>query len=357
MKSAVNLVLGRPRVALAPSRLLSGEVTTPYGNIPGDDLVSDAWRAEAGDRDCPPWMILGRRDAPSGTIWRLAWCPPAGPLPEGSEIVLPQAAWALECMNATQGPQGWHLRSLESPFGFWIGLWEGSRCEHLQPPSSDRDQALRMERALATKRGGPLAQELLSDWTAPEPRDLALLADASPESDLLDAKASLVRNERRAWSCAFARVALVLAVLAMVCGALGALQVWQARERHAQESRLAAVESLVERSSELETVRSRLIDTLLTFQDALHRSEAADLVVAAIAAQVPAGAHLQALALEESAAGWRLRTDARLPDWDAIQPFTQALRKIPAVSKVSVANQARQADAISAVVEIEGRWP
>ena len=73
MKSAVNLVLGRPRVALAPSRLLSGEVTTPYGNIPGDDLVSDAWRAEAGDRDCPPWMILGRRDAPSGTIWRLAW--------------------------------------------------------------------------------------------------------------------------------------------------------------------------------------------------------------------------------------------------------------------------------------------
>ena len=357
MKLPTDLVLGRPRVALAPSRLLTGEVTTPYGTLPGDEAVEAAWVAEAGAKECPPWLILGRRDAPSGTIWRLAWCPTAGTLPDRSEIVLPEAAWALERLNEIQGPENWHLRSMESPSGFWIGLWQGNRCEHLQAPWRERQDALDLECAVAAKHDVAHPQEYLADWAAPTPEQLAVLSDSSPESDLLEVSESVRRRERRANATAICRTSLVLIFLAAISGAFGVFQFWQAHQRGKQESRLESVKNLVDHSANLEASRATVLDTLRSFGDALRRSQAADLVVAGIASMVPPGSRLQALSLEETPKGWRLRTEARLPDWNAIQPFTQSLRKVVGVTKVSVANQARQADVVSVVLEIEGVWP
>lgn len=357
MKTAIDLVLGRPRVALAPSRLLAGEVTTPYGNAPNDDLVATAWRTEAGDRDCPPWMILGREDAPSGTIWRFAWCPATSAMPEHAEIVLPEALWALELLNDMDAPPGWHLRALESPSGTWVGVWHGSRCDHLQLPKKDRQEALERGRSGLAKRGIQTPQELEASWIAPNAARLSELADANPESDLMEIKESIKRQERRSVTASVARTAVVLGVLAMISGLLGIFQGWHAYQRSSEESRLASVKPLVDGAAELAQHRVRDLDSLRSFRDALEPGHAADRIVAGISSALPAGARLQTLALEETSTGWRLRTEARLPDWGSIQPLSQSLRQVAGVTKVTVANQSRQSDAVSAILELEGTWP
>ena len=357
VKTAIDLVLGRPRVALAPSRLLAGEVTTPYGNAPTDDVVAAAWRNEAGDRDCPPWMILGREDAPSGTIWRFAWCPATSAMPEHAEIVLPEALWALELLNDMDSPPGWHLRALESPSGTWVGIWHGSRCDHLQLPGKDREQALERGRSGLAKRGIQNPQALDASWIAPNAARLSEMADASPESDLVEIKESIRRQERKSVAASVARTAAVVAALALVSGLLGAFQGWHAYRRSAEESRLQAVKPLVDGAAELARHRERDLASLRSFRDALEPGHAADRVVAGIASALPAGARLQTLALEQTSTGWRLRTEARLPDWGSIQPLSQGLRQVAGVTKVTVANQSRQADAVSAILEVEGTWP
>jgi len=357
MKRLLDLMLGRPRVALSPSRLLAGEVTTPYGSLPTDDVVASAWRNEAGDRDCPPWLILGRRDAPSGSIWRLAWCPSDGRLPSQAEIVLPEAAWALERLNEVAGPEGWHLRSLESPFGYWIGLWEGSRCEHLQSPGRERSEAVRLEQALAARRGAHHPPELLGEWAQPSARQLSSVAEESPESDLLSTTESVLRQERRADATAVARLTGIVLIFGLATALFGAFQLWHSRQRHVQEARLEAVRPLVERTNALEASRAQQLDSLRTFREAMRPSEAAGIVISRIASKVPDGARLTVLALEETPGGWRIRTEARLADWNAIQPFSEAIRGVAGVTKATVSNQARQADAVSAILDIEGVWP
>jgi hypothetical protein len=357
MKPAIDLVLGRPRVVLAPSRLLVGEVTTPYGALPTDELVEMAWQSLAGGKPAPAWMLLGRRDAPSGTIWGLAWCPAVGALPEGAEIALPEAVWALERMNDLEGPEGWHLRRLDAPMGRWTGLWEGSRCEHLQPPGREPADAEALERSIAARHGATEVPGIDAIWSPPSPEELRNLSETLPEADLLGLTESVARRETLADRTAIARTSVVVVVLAAITAGFGLHQAWQAHQRRVQESRLESVRELVDRAAGLESSRLRQIDTLRRFQDALSRSQAPDVVLRGIAEKVPKAVRLQVLAMETTPNGWRIRTEARLPDWSAIQPFTQGLRAAPHVSKVSVANQSRQSDAVAATLEIEGTWP
>jgi hypothetical protein len=278
-------------------------------------------------------------------------------LPHDAEIALPEAAWVLDRMNAAEGPEGWHLRHLRSPFGHWSGLWDGSRCEHLQPPGRETTDAVALERSIAARHGATEIPEIETSWTPPSPEELLNLSDLLPEADLLGLTESVRRRERRSDGTAIARTALVVVVLAAITGAFGLLQAWQARLRHVQESRLESVRELVDRSAGLESSRSGQIDSLRRFHDALSRSQAPDLVLRAIAEKIPKTVRLQVLAMESTPGGWRIRTETRLPDWNAIQPFTQGLRAIPSVSKVSVANQSRQSDEVAAILEIEGTWP
>lgn len=357
MDRFLDLVLGRPRVALSTSRLLGGEVTTPYGEHPSEELVESAWHSRAGARPLPPWLVLGRRDAPSGTIWTLAWCPPAGEPSPNAEIALPEAAWALERLNGTKGTEGWHLRHLDAPSGRWTGLWEGPRCEHLQPPAREPVQALDLERAVAASKGATQAPEIQATWKDPSAEDLRRLAASLPEADLLGVTESVQRRERRADRTAIARTAAILAALAAVTGAFGIHQAWQARQRRAQETRLESVRDLVERAAGLESSRRRQIDSLGRLREALSRSQAPDLLLRGIARAIPRGVRLQVLAMEGVPGGWRIRTEARLPDWNTIQVLAQGLRSAPHVAKVSVANQSRQSDAVAAILELEGTWP
>jgi len=357
MKPSIDLVLGRPRVVLAPSRLLVGEVTTPYGALPTDELVEAAWQARVGGRTPPAWMLLGRRDAPSGTIWSLAWCPPSGALPQLAEIALPEAVWVFERMNDRNGPEGWHLRELESPMGRWTGLWEGSRCEHLQPPGREPADAIALEHSIAARHGATGIPSIEASWKPPSPEELRNLSETLPEADLLGLTESVVRRERLADRTAIARTWVVVAVLGAITAGFGLHQAWQSHQRRGQEARLESVRDLVDRAAGLESSRLRQIDSLRQFKEALSRSQAPDVVLRGIAEKVPKAVRLQVLAMEATPNGWRIRTETRLPDWSAIQPFAQGLRAVPHVMKVSVANQSRQSDAVAAILEIEGTWP
>lgn len=357
MDSIFDLLGAHPRVALSPSHLLNGEVTTPYGQHPSLNDVEKSWRDLAGDKPMPPWILLGPRDTPNGTVWRLSWCPPLADMPVGAEIVLPEATWALERLSEEPGPEGWHLRVLPSPHGAWIGLWEGSRCDHLHGPYATETFGVARLGSIAAKAGLAPSGEIHGTWVDPSPRDLRELASVHPESDQLSVAESLRRGNSRSDRVAAGRVLAVVAIFLLVSLGFGAVQVVAWRMRASQETRLASVRPLLDRATALRATRTRLEDSIRVRRDALVPNSSADRVLAGIARKVPEGASLQVLALERSGDGWRVRTEARLSDWNQVQPFAQSLRSVDGVAKVSIASQARSGDGVTAVLELEGLWP
>jgi hypothetical protein len=117
------------------------------------------------------------------------------------------------------------------------------------------------------------------------------------------------------------------------------------------------VQSLLDRVAALRKSRATLQDSIRVRMDALTPNSAVDRILSGIARKVPEGASLQAMALERSDSGWRVRTEAKFSDWNQVQPLAQALRSVPGVSKVGVASQARSGNGVSAVLELEGEWP
>jgi hypothetical protein len=357
MDQVLDLLGGLPRVALSPSHLLNGEVTTPYGQDPSPEGVEAAWRDRAADRPLPPWILLGRRDTPNGTVWRLGWCPPRGPLPNLAEIVLPEGLWALERLASESGPEGWHLRILDSPPGAWVGLWEGSRCDRLHGPYTNESAGIDRVRAIAAIAGVVPTAEVRGVWRVPSRRELRELSEAHPESDLLPTPESVRRNGTRADHAAVGRVLAILAVFASITLGLGAIQATAWSLRRSQDTRLESVQSLLDRVAALRKSRATLQDSIRVRMDALTPNSAVDRILSGIARKVPEGASLQAMALERSDSGWRVRTEAKFSDWNQVQPLAQALRSVPGVSKVGVASQARSGNGVSAVLELEGEWP
>jgi hypothetical protein len=357
MDQVLDLLGGLPRVALSPSHLLNGEVTTPYGQDPSPEGVEAAWRDLAGDSVLPPWILLGRRDTPNGTVWRLSWCPPRGPSPTLAEVALPEGLWALERLTAEPDPEGWNLRILASPQGTWVGLWEGARCERLHGPYPSEPVGIARVRAIAAKNGVVPTAQIRGIWKVPSPHDLRALAGSYPESDLLATTESVRRNGIRADHTAVARVLAILAVFATITFGLGVLQATAWSLRRSQDTRLESVQPLLDRVAALRKSRAALRDSIWIRKEAMAPNSAVDRILSGIARKIPEGAGLQVLALERSDSGWRVRTEASLSDWNQVQPLAQALRSVPGVARVAVASQARSGSGVSAVLELEGRWP
>lgn len=357
MGKILDLLCGRPRVQLSTSLLLGGEVTTPYGQEPSADAIEAVWQDRAGDHPLPPWILLGPRDTPNGTVWKLAWCPPSGELPVATEIVLPRAAWAMEILAGASGLPGWHSRILPSPDGFWMAHWEGSRCERILGPFPTEDLARARLAEHARKAEIESGPEVACTWIAPRPDTLRRTAEVRPESDLLSPSESLHRTESRADWTALARTGMILSILGAVSFCLGAWQIAEHRSRAREETRLASVSSLLERVSDLRRSRATLLDSLRSHREAMTPNSSLDRIVSGIARTLPEGAKLQVLQLESTQSGWKARTEARLPSWDQVQPFAQSLRAANGVHQVAVVSQNRSDDGVAAVFELQGNWP
>ncbi|MBK9576369.1 MAG: hypothetical protein IPK50_00575 [Fibrobacterota bacterium] len=355
---AFDLLAGLPRVALASSHCLNGDVTTPFGQEPGPDEVEAKWASLVGsDRESPPWIVLGRRETPSGIVWRILFCPSRGTLPGDAEFVLPMAAWVLQILRPQAGPPGWHVRVTEIDGEFWGGLWEGERCERVHGPY--RAQGLLVQRCLhgVEDSTGSDKPVLNLPWRMPSQKDLRALAADHSCGDLLGLESSLDRAQTRERNASWARLAAVLVVFLLVTGGFGLFQVGAWRVRAFQENRLASVRTEVESAARLESFSRNLVDTLLARREALAPNSSADLVLRAVAAQVPSNVKLQVIALEPTSSGFRARLEARFQEWSQVQPFSEALRSGKGVGRVAVVSQTRQADAVMAVLEMEGAWP
>jgi hypothetical protein len=357
MGSILDLLRGLPRIALSPSHLLAGEVTMPYGHDPSPEAVESAWRASAGDHPCPPWILLGPSDTPNGTVWKLAWCPPRGAAARPHEIVLPQAVWALDLLSAASGPQGPHHRIAISPDGVWVGLWDGTDCKRLHGPLASEQEGIERLRAAAASEGIEPGGEIRVPWSHPAHRALRNLAATRPESDLLDTSESVKRVGERADRTALARVVAVVAIFAAITAGLASVQALAWHRRASQESRLAAVRPLLERSARLRQGDVRLLDTLRGMQDALRPNSSADRILVGLSRKIPPSASLQVLTLEGEDEGWHLRAEAHMDAWDMVEPFARSLRAAPGVKNAVIASQTRSDDGVSAVVELKGIWP
>jgi hypothetical protein len=359
MEAVRDLLLGRPRAGLAPTLLLAGEVTVPYGKEPSPEAVEAVWRERAGDRELPAWILLGPRDTPSGTVWRLAWCPSAG---TGStspgEVLLPEAVWILERLSSTPGRPGWHGRILSgAPGRSWAALFEGERCDRLVGPFATPELARRRIDEHARRAELALDGEATATWMEPTTADLRRLAEFRPESDLLPAPESRRRSETRADFAALARVGAIVGVFGTVSLGLAGWQLVQARIRHAEEVRLESVRPLLDRISVLRETRERAIGSLESRKDAALPNSSADRLLAGLARRIPSGTTLQALQLESAGPEWRTRLEAHAPSWDRVQPLTEALRTAPGVAKVGIASQNRSEGFVSVVLELRGTWP
>ncbi|HOX50622.1 MAG TPA: hypothetical protein PKY05_03990 [Fibrobacteria bacterium] len=353
-----DLLAGLPRVALSKSHCLNGEVTTPFGQEPTADGVEAKWRSLVGaDRPVPPWLVLGHRETPSGIVWRILFCPPSGTLADDAEVVLPMAAWVGQLLGVVAGPSGWHVRITRSGDDFWGGVWEGERCVRIHGPYRTRE-LLEHRCQHGIEDAAEAAREIIEvPWRQPSQAGLRELAGDQPSGDLLGWELSVQRSRVRRRHVALARIGGIAAVFLLVSGGFGLFQLGAWRVRAIQETRLASVQGELDAVGRLRERTRSLVDSLLSRRDALVPNSSPDKILRSVARAVPATVKLQVFALEPTTNGYRARFEARFLEWSDVQPFSDALRRGGGVKRVAVVSQTRQADAVMAVMEIEGQWP
>lgn len=354
---------GRPRVALAPSRILQATCTTRYGEAPGDDDVATLVEARFGS--CPlvlPWFPAAHRDQPEGTVWKVLVCPARDPrsgrnLPSGAEpgsessipceVVLPMPLWAARVLEAGIQPS----RNTRSPEGLWVSQWADGMLESLDGPFQDGSVLLGSWTDRTDHEEIP--------WRIPNQDDLLELADEHPQAQMLSEAVATRRSERLANKTALWRCLVVLA-LGMVVGIVSRAPVWWAASRlKSTEHGLAEVRPELDR---LERIRRQafLDAAFLDSSSAAFRpSASAKPLLAGIAARLPAGVRLRAIQLDSppGTTAWQLRTEARLDDWRSVGALVDSLRKVPGVSQVRVETQQREQEKVHLSVSMQGDWP
>jgi len=356
-------LVGRPRVALAASRILPATCTTPYGESPGDDEIAALVREFAG-ADCPavPWFPVAHRDTPAGTVWSVLVCPPldrsTGRNPsEGAdpargarcEVVLPEVLWAVSVLGAGSG----RLRETRSPEGVWISTWSEGMVDRVDGPFPDDAAVLRSWRSAQEAPPEDVA------WMAPEAGRLQDLAADHPEAQMLEPRESLRREELLADRTTLARGAAIL-VAAIVLGAIARLPVvWAGHVLSRTEARLASVRPDLDRLDGIRRQAVRDARFLDSSQAAFRPSASPWPLLSGIARGLPGGVRLQTLQLESPPgdSGWTLRIDARLPDWRGVAGLVDSLRRVPSVRDVHVETQQREQEKVHLVLTMDGTWP
>lgn len=353
---------GRSRVVLAPSRILQAACTTRYGEAPGDDdvhaLIADIPASESSP---PPWITLGHRDTPAGTVWNLVLCPPATPrtgrnLPPGvepgdgsSEVVLPEVLWALSLLGRGTAPS----RSAHGPSGTWISRWEDGQPTLVDGPFPEGSP--RLAAWLAT------AGEDLEDipWRTATEEELLDLARENPESQMLSPGQANRRAERLADRVALARVGAVVVTALVLALAVRAPVWWLERSLRSTEERLAAVRPDIDRLDRLQDEALRDAAYLEASRPAFRPARTPLPLLSGLAGALPPGVRFLTLQLESPPgdSGWTLRADARLDDWRGVPVLVDSLRGVEGVADVRVGSQQRQEEKVHLVLDLSGRWP
>lgn len=365
--SLADDLAGRPRIGLAPTRILVAEVVVPYRQGLDPQSVEERWQALAGGRPMPAWFSLGSLDTPSGTRWRVAFCPiesSEASLDPDRDVVLPEGLWVFWLQARSGGDSaGW--RRLETREGDrrWIGVWDGERCERLQAVApegllaADREEAWCRAHWPESLHGAPLA----AAWVPPTVAELRELHDAFPESDLFSAAESLRRERgrrrRQAMVLASATCALLFAVSATL-----AIAEAGARWRIARENeRLALARPQIDRLQRLGAARVDSLRKLSAASAQLARNSRVDLLLKSLVERLPEQAVLGPVVLDAASApdgaDWKITTEMRIPTWDLVRPAVESLQLASGVRAVRIDQQTRRDGQVSTILDIVGRWP
>lgn len=349
-------------MVLAPSRILQAACTTRYGEAPGDDdvhaLVADL---PSCGPTAPPWITLGHRDTPAGSVWNLVLCPPVDPrtgrnLPAGTEpgtgpceVVLPEVLWAL----ALLGRGNAEFRHCRSPSGTWISRWEDG-----QPASVDGPFAESSPRLADWMRNRGEDGETIPWREASEP-ELLDLALENPESQMLTSAQADLRAERLADRATLARCAAVVVAGVVLALLIQAPVLWLERSLKATEVRLAAVRPDIDRLDQLHAEALRDAAYLEASRPAFRPARTPLPLLSGLARALPPGVRLLTLHMDSPPgdSGWTLRADARLDDWRGVPVLVDSLRRVQGVGDVRVGSQQRQQEKVHLVVDLSGRWP
>jgi len=353
---------GRSRVALAPSRILHAACTTRYGEAPGDDdvhaLVADL---PAIGPVAPPWIAVGHRDTPAGSVWNLLLCPPSDPrsgrnLPEGLEpgdglveVVLPEVLWVLALLGRGQG----EFRTTVSAAGAWISRWEDGEPAQVDGPFPEGSDRLAAWTLASEGRRETVA------WREPSDQELADLALDNPEAQMLSAPQSRRRAERLADRTTLARCGAVLLATAVLALVVHLPVLWLRQSLGATERRLAAVRPDIDRLEALRLDANRDAAYLEASRPAFRPAATPLPLLSGIAGALPPGVRFLTLEMDSPPgdSGWTLRADARLDDWRGVPQLVDSLRHVAGVGDVRIASQQREQEKVHLVVNLSGRWP
>lgn len=354
---------GRPRAALAPSRILQATCTTRYGEIPGDSevsvLVESRFPSSPG---ALAWFATAHRDQPEGTVWKVFLCPARDArsgrnLPEGvepgpgtgpsSEVVLPEALWTAQVLERGSRPR----RATRSGAGVWISEWADGMLETLGGPYPEGAVPLRDWQARDEFEEVP--------WRDATQQELDDLAEENPQAQMLSDPSALRRRERLADRTALWRSLGVVSIAMLVGLVVRAPVWWAAAGLHSTERRLSEVRPELDR---LERIREQAIldaQFLEASAPAFRPGASARPLVAGIASKLPAGVRLRGLQFESPPGDltWRLRAEARLDDWRSVATLVDSLTKVAGVSQVRVESQQRDQENVQLVVALTGAWP
>lgn len=345
---------GRPRVALAPSRVVPVTCTTRYGEAPIDtDIAELLARLEVGPAEFVPWMAVSQKDEPSGTVWRILLCPPldpasglnlregrepGGPSGESVEIVLPEALWILTLLAEGRG----HARGVVAPSGTWVSRWEDGQVALLEGP-----------RAAPPEEGCEVVA-----WRNPTQAELLRLFDEHPDSQMLSGATARLRREGLDNMVALGR-SLVVLLTVVLLGASTRIPVAWARHLHdATTERLAAQRPAIERLERLHERALRESRALDASRRAfLPNGSPLDLLVD-LSRRLPQAVRLRNLQLDSPPTDsvWTLRAEATLQDWRSVSSLVDSLRTSPGTRDVRVLSQQREKQSVHLVLALTGAW-
>jgi len=356
-----DALAGRRKPELVPTRILHAQAFSPFGQFLSEEAVTKAWEAVAGSRPMAPWMLLGQSDTPTGTRWRLAFTPSlesASQLRKRvGELLLPEALPVHQAMS-TRAQAGWSRRQVLWQGRIWIGLWLQDSCERLVQLEDRKrlEEEIRWQESHWPESLGAPAFEI--PMTEPTASQCERLAQASPESSLLQPEQELVRSAKALNRRNVALVSTTVVALGVVTAVLGLANLAVHLRLERMQARTARIQPTLVRIERLSSQRQAVLASLETNPQLLRANPDIGHWLRLLARSLEGDVHTQALTLQtREPRGYQASIMLSVPDWGDLEPLQLRLRKMQGVARVSLDQQTRTEGRVHCVAKLEGTWP